>query len=424
MSAERTGRLTGLWPSFATTVAVIRLEYPPNRVLHKSAGYLSDLRVSPDGQQVAFVEHPAKWDDRGFVNIVDRSGALKTLAGEYASVEGLAWMPDRKRLAFSASKVSFNTQPYLVAVSGSEPARQVLPTVGPVYVEDVADDGRWIVTRQDIRMSVGFRFPADRSERQISWLNSATHPFVSPTRQLVLFCDQSLSAGSDYAVFYRSANGTKPIRLGEGTTMGFSPDGKWALAVIQSTQQLVIYPIGPGDPIRLDQGPVRRRSSPRWFPDSKQILFCGSEPSKPARCYRQATTGGLPVPVTPDGFVSAWISPDGRRLLAMDTAGAGQVLSLESGALQPARGLANDDDLIAWASDNRSVLVRSGRQLPARIHKVDLLTGTRIPVREIAPPDRAGLVRISVSDMTGDGAGYAYSARRDASTLFVVHGVK
>src|SRR4029453_5987641 len=98
------------WSPDGSSLAVVhtvdrvdRLEYPIGNVLYESAGYLSDPRVSPDGLQVAFCEHPVKCDDRGWVKIVDRSGTVRTLAGEYSGIHGVAWMPDAQRVLFSAS---------------------------------------------------------------------------------------------------------------------------------------------------------------------------------------------------------------------------------------------------------------------------------------------------------------------------------
>jgi Tol biopolymer transport system component len=424
------------WSPDGSDLALIRqvgtadqLEYPPDRVVYKSTGYLSDLRVSPDGNQVAFFEHPSRgWDDRGDVKVVDRaSGAVKQMAGVYFSLEGLAWMPGGEEVVFSASKMGpTNHKPYLVAVSGREPAHQALPAIGPVYIQDIADDGRWIITRYDVRNFVGFRLPGDKSDQEISWLNSTQLPYLSSTGHSVLFCDQSAGAGLNYAVFYRSLDSAKPIRLGEGAGFGFSPDGKWVLALVNSPPQLVAYPIGPEKTIHLDRGPIERyQGGSQWFPDSKRILFCGNEPSKPTRCYRQDISGGLPVPITPYGFAPALLAPDGVTLLVLGAEGAGQIMSTEGGSSQAAHGLTKDDFPIKWASDNRSVFVQAGNVVPARIEKVDLLSGKRTPVGgEIAPADRAGLVYIGISDIIQDGSGYAYGASRSASSLFVVHFAK
>jgi serine/threonine protein kinase len=78
-----------------------RLEFPVGKVLYEASGYLSDLRVSPAGDQVAFFEHPVKFDDRGEVAAVDRAGRKTHLAGEYWGLEGLAWSRDGREVLFS-----------------------------------------------------------------------------------------------------------------------------------------------------------------------------------------------------------------------------------------------------------------------------------------------------------------------------------
>ena len=86
------------WSPDGTTLAVIhevngqdQLEYPVGRVRYRASGYLSDVRVSPDGQRIAFNEHPEKGDDRGVVAVVDLKGAHKILTPQYPAIEGLAW---------------------------------------------------------------------------------------------------------------------------------------------------------------------------------------------------------------------------------------------------------------------------------------------------------------------------------------------
>ena len=69
------------WSPDGSELAIIReangkdrLEFPIGKVLYETAGYLSDLRVSPRGDRVALFEHPAKFDDRGAVIVVDQEG--------------------------------------------------------------------------------------------------------------------------------------------------------------------------------------------------------------------------------------------------------------------------------------------------------------------------------------------------------------
>ncbi len=71
-----------------------RLEYPEGTALYEASGYLSDPRVSPDGNSVAFFEHQWRWDDRGWVKVVDRNKHVTTVTSELWGVQGLAWSAD------------------------------------------------------------------------------------------------------------------------------------------------------------------------------------------------------------------------------------------------------------------------------------------------------------------------------------------
>ena len=45
-------------------------------------------------------------------------------------------------------------------------------------------------------------------------------------------------------------------------------------------------------------------------------------------------------------------------------------------------------------------------------------------MRELAPPDRAGLISVGVGSVIDDGRSYAYSHSKQVSRLFVVKGAK
>jgi len=86
------------WSPDGSQLAIIRevggrdrLEYPIGQVLREVSGYMTDVRVSPRGDRIAYFEHPRKWDDRGSVNIVDLVGKNMVLSDGYWSERGLAW---------------------------------------------------------------------------------------------------------------------------------------------------------------------------------------------------------------------------------------------------------------------------------------------------------------------------------------------
>jgi hypothetical protein len=401
-----------------------QLEYPVGTLLHQTRGYLSDVRVSRDGAHVAFFEHAIRFDDRGWVKVVDSSGHVVTLTKEYGGLEGLAWSVDSRSVLFSGDLFF----PRIVNISGTPEVRRAFPSESEHFVYDVAGDGRVLVARNDRRSSIRALLPGESAEREFAWLDSANGGVLSRDGRVLLFFDDyhTSSANSDYGIYLRKTDGSPAFLLGEGLANDLSPDARWALARIPSKQQLVLYPTGPGERVDIDLGPIEHYLNSRWFPDGRRFLICGSEASRPPRCYEQPMAGGPPVPITPDDVVQAWIARDSRTLLLRTTSGAKGIFVIGGRAAQPAAGLLADDTVITWSQDGRSVFVQahSGLGGPARVERVDITTGARAFVRELAPPDQSGTVSVYVQQWIDDGKGYVYRYVRQLSKLFVVSGVK
>jgi hypothetical protein len=60
--------------------------------------------------------------------------------------------------------------------------------------------------------------------------------------------------------------------------------------------------------------------------------------------------------------------------------------------------------------------------VPFRLEGLDLASGRRVLVREVAPADRTGVFRSTGAALTDDTKSYAYSYDRMRSQLFVVDG--
>ncbi|MHC4992627.1 MAG: protein kinase domain-containing protein, partial [Planctomycetota bacterium] len=398
-----------------------RLEYPIGEVLYETTGYVSEPRVSADGSIVAFLDHPFTFDDRGWVKVVDRDGEVRTLTEEYWAIEGLTWAPDGERVHFSAAAIGSSTQVEALSVALDDAeVRREFPTAGDLIVVDSAPDGRWLGLLQEDFYGVAVRPPGGDADVDLSWLDLSWGARFSPDRQTLLFSNGH--GGANYSVVTRRIDGSPILTLGEGDARGFSPDGRWAVALIASPPGIALYPTGVGAPRRLERGTLEGVEEVQWFPEGESVLITGNEPARPLRMFRQPISGGPPEPVTPEGIFGS-LSPRGDQVLALDSDTTWKLYPIDGGEARAAPGLDESDEVGSWSPDGAAVYVHRSGAVPLRLERVDLETGERTPSISIGPTDTAGLVVIWINDAVLDpDRGYAYNYVRRLSKLFLIDG--
>ncbi|HKW87576.1 MAG TPA: protein kinase [Candidatus Acidoferrales bacterium] len=420
------------WNPDGTGLAIVRetngqsrLEYPIGKVLYETAGYVSNLRFSPGGDQIAFLEHPFRYDDRGTVDVVDLQGHKRVLAGEYAGEEGLVWSKDGNAIYFS-SWGEGESNYFIHAINLAGRARAMLSATQDIWVFDADGKGRLLANENTDQSRLVALAPDANAERDLTWLNYSDSPCLSSDGREVLFTDVDQTAGSaNYDLLLRKTDGSPVVRLGDGTAEGLSPDGTLALSMVPGPpMQLVLYPTGAGEKRVLNRGNIENFASARFFPDGKRVVACGNEPGHRTRCYVQDIAQSAPQPVTPEGTTGGFVSPDGKELLAQDADGKFLIYPLAGGPAQAVPGLAAVDVVIRWSADARSVFVYGKSVVPARVEQIELSTGHRTLMRELAPADRTGVYRIMDVALSDSGKSYAYAYERTLSTLVVVEGVK
>jgi tRNA A-37 threonylcarbamoyl transferase component Bud32/Tol biopolymer transport system component len=400
-----------------------RLEYPQGKVLYESPGYLSDLRFAPDGGQIAFLEHPGKWDDRGGVAVVDLRGRHRMLTEGYWGLEGVAWTPDGKRVLFGGALEGGFYQVHDVTLSGK--AHLVLPSAGTITVQDISRTGRWLLTRDDIFFRLMAKRPQDQNERDLSWLDNSALPILSADGQLLAFSDEAADAGANYATMIRKTDGSPAVRLGEGTALAVSRDKNWILSVVPtSPQQLVLYPTGPGQSRRLDQGEFDAYPGVAFFPDGANLLICGRKAEHAARCYVRPVADGPLRPITPEGVGGGFISPDGRRVLARLAADGYRLYPMDGSASQPVPGITPGDKVLRWSPDGRTIWIQRSSDVVVRVEQLDLASGRRAPLMSVRAGTGAGLLGIGFVQLADDPRGYAYIASEYVSHIFDVRGMR
>ena len=297
---------------------------------------------------------------------------------------------------------------------------------GNLSLDDVARDGRVLLSHATPQIGIVGRAAGAPSEIDLSWLDWSLLADISFDGRMVLFSEAGEGGGRGYSVYVRGLDGAPAVRLGEGSAQRLSPDGKRVLALVgpPSGPDIAIYPTGAGEAKKIPaSGLVVRGAS--WFPDGRRILVAAREPGKPPRSFVFDADGGKPRAITAEGYRGTQISPDGTRFVCFGPDGATFLCPIE-GTAPPvkAAGIAVLDGVPGWASNDRLYVRRgSATRIPLRLEVVDPATGRAENPREFVPADATGLNAIQGFRMAPNGA-YAYSYYRNLSNLYLVEGVK
>jgi Tol biopolymer transport system component len=417
------------WAPDGKTLAIVRdmgskrrLEFPLGHVLYETAGWIGHPRISPKGDKIAFLDHPTLDDDQGVVSFVDLAGHKTVLSTGWESEEGLAWSPDGTELWFSATEAGLERRIYAVDLSGHQ--RLAYRALGGVTLQDIAPDGRVLLTRDENRAGMMGLAPGATKEQDLSWLDWSLPVDLSRDGNTLLFDEQGEQSGPTYTAALRDMRGSPPIPLGEGMAGDLSPDGKWAATVVSYTQ-ILLLPTGAGTLKRIERGGIQQYGHQiHWMPDGKQIVFPGNQPGHEVRCFIQNIDGGKPRPITPEGVGSCRVSPDGQSLVGEDLTGGGaRFYPMDGGPPRAIPGLLPGETL-AWSSDPHVLYVYQWRQLPIKLYRLNVVSGDRQLLRELHPGDATGLCDMSHILLSGDGRAYVYSYIRLLSDLYVVKGLK
>src|SRR5262249_30613797 len=156
------------------------------------------------------------------------------------------------------------------------------------------------------------------------------------------------------------------VRLGEGTALALSPDGRWALATVHGSKtKLQLLPTGPGEPRSLDLSRGRPEGegsfglaqdvAVAFFPDSKGLVGAGFEKGHGKRLYAVDLAGGEPRAIGPEGafFTNGAhrTSPDGKYVPAFGPDEMAYLFPLVGGPDArglPIPGVKKDEEVLSW----------------------------------------------------------------------------
>ena len=411
-----------------------RLEYPAGKLLYETSGWIGGVRVSPRGDAVAFLDQPQMGDDRGSLAVIDRAGHKTTLSTGWSSMQGLAWSSSGDEIWYTASNSGSDRRVWAVTLSGKQ--RYIAAAPGEMTVADISKSGQVLFQHGRNQIGVTVLLPGETKEKDAGALDWSRLPILSLDGKTLIFSEEGEGGGPGYSVFLRKLDGSAPTRLGEGDGIALSPDGKWVLTAVvrASPLELVLLPTGAGEPKPLKKSSVIPENfQASFFPDGRKVIYLGSAAGRPRRLYEQDLEGGDPRPISAEGVIGGFLSPDGKRLVVLGQDTRLSLLTLAGGEVKPLAGSEAGDRPLGWSSDAGSLFVRPRRggdgglgnsALRDSVFRINVESGRREIWKEFRPSDPSGMTSIGVNAITPDGKTLAATYTRRNSDLYVATGWK
>ncbi|HEY6359153.1 MAG TPA: hypothetical protein VIX35_12965, partial [Vicinamibacterales bacterium] len=400
-----------------------RLEFPIGHVVYETAGWISHVRVSPDGARVAFLDHPILGDDRGSAAIVDAAGHRTTISPMYESAQGLAWQSSGREVWFTgASKGNARA---IEASTLDGHTRTVYRAPGTLTLLDVAAEGGVLISESNDRRGLIGLAPGDTKEHDLSTLDWTEPVALSADGKMALIGEEGDGGGPGYSVFLRPTDGSPPVRLGPGAALALSPDAKWVISarLDPAPAQLLLIPTGAGESRALTNDAITHLAA-TFLPDGKNFLFEGFEPDKRPRSWVQSIAGGPARPVTPEGVVGSIVTSDGSAVAARDLNGQPKLFPLAGGTPTPMK-FDPADSFVRFAQNGDLLVYRRQAGGVVQISRANPTTGAHTLIRQISPrPGSLPMGGILHLVVTPDGQGYVYSYGINDATLFLVTGLR
>ncbi|HVO13202.1 MAG TPA: serine/threonine-protein kinase [Vicinamibacteria bacterium] len=393
-----------------------QVEYPIGRVLARPVSGIQ-LRVSPHGDRVAVLEPTA-------VHTYDTMGR-KTRFRTPAAIYGLAWASDNS-LWVSGGETYRTRSLYLVTPDGSP--RELYRPAGSLALQDATSDGRLLIHHGFERVGVRATPAGQPTEWDLGVFSWSWAADLSDDGEQLLTSEGDapgrMGGSGVTAAYVRPTRGGPPVRLGPGTPLALSPNGKWALMASLGERPLFsVTPTGAGTPRTL---PLDRFAAidAAWFLDDGRLVVDAREGTARSRAFLVDSSGVGPRPIMPEGFVSVRGSFGGDGVLGAAPDGALARYPLRGGGPEPIAARLPPEAVPLRATAHGRFILFGRTGMPYRVDRLDLVTGESSPWRSLRPDDLTGATHILTPAFSADGEAYAYTYGRYFQDLYLIEGLR
>ncbi len=403
---------------------ICQVEYPFGKVLYRHRD-IADLRFSPNGKYLALISHDNPYDDRGPIVILRSTGETVATSSVFESAHGLAWNGAGDEVWITSPLESGE----ISAFSLSGKTRIPLAVPGRLRLMDRRTDGELLVAQGMARRGIVASTQNGKVERDLSWLDFTYGRAISNDGKMILFDEESASAG--YTVFVRNVDGSAAVPVGEGYSMAISPDKNWVLAqkLTLPINEVWLMPVGPGEGRRISPPNLSPQVGANFLSDGKRIVYVASEDGKRMRTWLHDLSNGSEHPITAEGTVGWMVSPDDTMLLGASDVDYPRLddpilVPIAGGTPRRIAGLAAGDNVLGWSSDGQLYVEVTGREtgVAVTVDKLNPYTGVRKPWRDLAMPTIGGATPLQPR-IAPDGASYFFDYRLTIADLYTVSGV-
>jgi hypothetical protein len=386
------------------------IEYPLGTTIKTATQWLSHLRFSPTGDQLAFLVHPSASDDAGELHVLTIANQhVEILTADWSSIAGLAWDPQGHQVWFTGAKHD-DELASLHRVSRKGDVQPIARSTGRLRLHDIAAH-RIAAVSLDVwrqRTLVGTR--GQPGEVDHSRTNIARVVDIGSDGTTLLMAEAT-------GAFVVNLAQQDRLRISDGVPLALSPSGAY----------IAIWAERAGAPALLamatrsaQQRPFRTRNdidSARWL-DEDALLACSSGGAAQVRMWRLTSTDE-PRAVTEPG-IAGHPALDERRERCAFVSPAGQlyVLTLATNQVVACDGEYRNYQACGWLSASDEVVLRPAAT-PIELIAVQAKTGARRPLQTITPPV-IGLKAVDEVVISHDGHNYAYTVGQEWSQLFEV----